>query len=314
MDAWSLSGKVMLITGGARGIGAATARELARRGALPVLADLDTDALAATAAGISPTPVTVELDVTDLQACEAAVQRVLEEHKRLDVVWANAGIGSGGPLQLTDPAAWRRTVEVNLLGAYNTICAALPAVIEQRGYVAVTASAASFAHSPGMSAYAASKAGVEAMANSLRIEIAHHGVDVATIHPTWIDTDMVREADDIPAFKLLRGALRPPFKKTYPVGRAVTDIVAGFEQRRRRICVPRFVFLAHAMRPLLTTRLIERDQLAIAPELERSFRRELGERGRVGASVSERTAKQLAHANDPARANDPAQANEPAQV
>ena len=121
MDAWSLSGKVMLITGGARGIGAATARELARRGALPVLADLDIDALAATAAAISPTPVTVELDVTDLDACEAAVQRVLEEHGRLDVVWANAGIGSGGPLQLTDPAAWRRTVEVNLLGAYNTI-------------------------------------------------------------------------------------------------------------------------------------------------------------------------------------------------
>ena len=307
MDAWPLSGKVMLITGGARGIGAATARELARRGALPVLADLDIDALAATAAAISPTPVTVELDVTDLDACEAAVQRVLEEHGRLDVVWANAGIGSGGPLQLTDPAAWRRTVEVNLLGAYNTVRTALPAVIAQRGYVAVTASLASFAHGPYMSAYCATKAGVEAMANSLRIEVAHHGVDVATIHPTWIDTDMVRETDDLPTFQLLRRALRPPFKKTYPVEQAVTDIVAGFEQRRRRICVPRFVYLAHALRPLLTTGLMERDQLAIAPELERSFRRELAERGPQGASVSERTAKQLPQANEPAPANEPAQ-------
>ena len=204
MDAWPLSGKVMLITGGARGIGAATARELARRGALPVLADLDIDALAATAVAISPTPVTVELDVTDMDACEAAVQRVLEEHGRLDVVWANAGIGSGGPLQLADPAAWRRTVEVNLLGAYNTVRTALPAVIAQRGYVAVTASLASFAHGPYMSAYCATKAGVEAMANSLRIEVAHHGVNVATIHPTWIDTDMVRETDDLPTFQLLR--------------------------------------------------------------------------------------------------------------
>jgi len=307
MGGWSLGGKVMLITGGARGIGAATARELARRGALPVLADLDIDALTATAAAISPTPVTVELDVTDLDACEAAVQRVLEEHGRLDVVWANAGIGSGGPLQLTDPAAWRRTVEVNLLGAYNTVRAALPAVIAQRGYVAVTASLASFAHGPYMSAYCATKAGVEVMANSLRIEVAHHGVDVATIHPTWIDTDMVREADDLPTFQLLRRALRPAFKKTYPVERAVTDIVAGFKQRRRRICVPRFVYLAHALRPLLTTRLMERDQLAMAPELERSFRRELAERGSEGASVSERTAKQLPQANEPAPANEAAQ-------
>jgi len=307
MGGWSLGGKVVLITGGARGIGAATGRELVRRGALPVLADLDIDALAASATAISPTPVTVELDVTDLDACEAAVQRVLEEHGRLDVVWANAGIGSGGPLQLTDPAAWRRTVEVNLLGAYNTVRAALPAVIAQRGYVAVTASLASFAHAPYMSAYCAAKAGVEAMANSLRIEVAHHGVGVATIHPTWIDTDMVREADDLPTFQLLRRALRPPFKKTYPVERAVTDIVAGFEQRRRRICVPRFVYLAHALRPLLTTRLMERDQLAIAPELERSFRRELAERGPEGASVSERIAKQLPQANEPAPANEPAQ-------
>jgi NAD(P)-dependent dehydrogenase (short-subunit alcohol dehydrogenase family) len=289
----------MLITGGARGIGAATARELARRGAVPVLADLDTDALAASAAGISPTPVTVELDVTDPNACEASVQRVLEEHRRLDVVWANAGIGSSGPVELADPAAWRRTIEVNLVGAYNAVRAALPAVIEQRGYVAVTASLASFAHGPYMSAYCAAKAGVEAMANALRIEIAHHGVDVATIHPTWIDTDMVREADELPTFQLLRRTLRPPFNKTYPVERAVTDIVAGFEQRRRRICVPRFVYLAHALRPLFTTRLMERDQLAIAPELGRSFRRELAERGAEGASVSERTAKQLAHANDP---------------
>lgn len=308
MDGWSLRGKVMLITGGARGIGAATARELARRGAVLALADLDTDALATTAAGISPAPLTVELDVTDRNACEAAVLRVLEEFRRLDVVWANAGIGSGGPLQLADPTAWTRTVEVNLLGAYNTVHAALPAVIEQRGYVAVTASVASFAHGPYLSAYCATKAGVEAMANSLRLEVAHHGVDVATIHPTWIDTDMVREAEEIPTFQLLRGALRPPFKKTYPVERAVRDIVAGFEQRRRRICVPRFVYLAHALRPLLTTRLLERDQLAIAPEIERSFRRELAERGPEGASVSERTAKQLAHANESAPANQPVEA------
>lgn len=295
MGAWSLSEKVILITGGARGIGAATASELARRGALPVLADLDAEALAGTAAAISPAPPTIDLDVTDQYACEAAVRRVLEEHGRLDIVWANAGIGSGGPVQLTDPAAWRRTVEVNLLGTYYTVRAALPAVIEQRGYVAVTASLASFVHSPHMSAYCATKAGVEAMSNSLRIEVAHHGVEVGTIHPTWIATDLVRESDESQALRILREAQRPPFRKTYPVERAVTDIAEGFEHRRRRICTPKFMYALHALRPLLTTRMMERDRLAIAPEMEQSFRQDLADRGLEGASVSERTARQLAH-------------------
>jgi len=296
MNGWTLSGKVVLITGGARGIGAATAGELARRGARVVLADLDSEALAHTAEAISPAPLTIELDVADPAACETAVERTLGEHGRLDLAWANAGIASFGPLQLTAQAAWTRTIEVNLLGAYHTVRAALPAVIAQRGYVAVTASVASFGHAPGMSAYAASKAGVEAMCNSLRSEVAHLGVDVASIHPTWIDTDMVREGDEsLRAFHRLREAMPPPFKRTYPVERAVTDIVAGFEQRRRRICTPRFVQLAHVLRPALTSRLFERDQLAAAPDITRLFEQELAERGVEGASVSDRVAAQLAH-------------------
>jgi NAD(P)-dependent dehydrogenase (short-subunit alcohol dehydrogenase family) len=294
MSAWSLNEKVVLITGGARGIGAATAAELARRGAVPVLADLDVEALAATAAAITPTPLTIELDVTDLSACEAAVDRVLEEHGRLDIAWANAGIASGGPVRLTDPAAWRRTIEVNLVGAYYTVRAALPAVIARRGCVAITASLASFAHAPGMSAYCATKAGVEAMANSLRNEVAHHGVDVATIHPTWIDTDMVREAEaESRVFEVLRGTLRPPFRKTYPVERAATDIVSGFERRKRRIGVPPFVLVAHVLRPLLTTRLFERDARAAVPELERRFEQDVEQRGAAAASASERIGRQV---------------------
>ncbi|MGA9858324.1 MAG: short-chain dehydrogenase/reductase [Solirubrobacteraceae bacterium] len=294
MAQWSLDDKVFLITGGARGIGAATARELAARGARLALADLDAEALAATAASISPTPLTITLDVTDPAGCDAAVAHVLEEFGRLDVVWANAGIGSIGPLGLTDPDAWRRTVEVNLIGAYNTVRAGLDAVIAQRGYVAVTASAASFGHSPLMSAYSASKAGVEAMCDSLRIEVAHHGVDVASIHPIWIDTDMVREGESSQrAFQVLRASLRPPFKRTQPVDRAVNDIVAGFAKRRRRICTPPFVAIAHYLRPLITTTLFERDQLAAAPEMERVFREEVAERGAAGASMSERVSAQM---------------------
>jgi NAD(P)-dependent dehydrogenase (short-subunit alcohol dehydrogenase family) len=293
MDGWSLDGRVILITGGARGIGAATARSLQQKGARVVLADLDADALSQTAHAMMPTPLALELDVTDEAACEAAVEQVLEEHGQLDVVWANAGIGAFGPMQLSAPAAWRRVIEVNLLGAYYTVRAALPAVIRRRGYVAVTASMASFAHAPGMSAYAASKAGVEAMCNSLRAELAHQGVDVASIHPTWIDTELVRESDDSRSFMRLREAMRPPFKKTYPVQRAADDIVAGFQERRRRICSPRWGVIAHVLRPALTTRFFERDQLAAAPDMQRIFEEEVAQEGLDAASMSDRVAAQL---------------------
>jgi NAD(P)-dependent dehydrogenase (short-subunit alcohol dehydrogenase family) len=222
------------------------------------------------------------------------VQTVLERHGRLDAVWANAGIASFGPMSLTDPAAWERTIEVNLLGAFRTVRAALPALVESRGYVAVTASLASFAHAPGMSAYSASKAGVEAMCNALRIELAPHGVDVGTIHPTWIDTELVREANrEHLAYRRLRAAMRPPFKKTYPVERAARDIADGFDKRARRVCTPGFVRIAHVLRAALTTRLFERDLVAVAPEIERLFAEQAAERGRLETSVSERVAARI---------------------
>lgn len=273
--------KIALITGGADGIGAATAGELARRGWTPVLADIDAreDVL--------------PLDVTDVAACEQAVETVLDRHGRLDAVWANAGIASFGSLRATDPLAWHRTIEVNLLGAFNTVRAALPAVMQTRGYVAVTASLASFAHGPGLSAYAASKAGVEAMCNSLRIELAHHGVAVGTIHPSWIDTEMVREGSEQPAFHRFRAALRPPFRKTYPVERAARDIADGFDRRARRICTPGFVRIAHVLRAVSTTRLFERDLVAVVPELERMFEQQIAENGALHSSLGERERRRL---------------------
>jgi hypothetical protein len=80
----------------------------------------------------------------------------------------------------------------------------------------------------------------------------------------------------------------------------VNDIVEGFEQRRPRICIPKFVYAAHAVRPLLATRIMQRDNLAAAPEMERAFRQDVAERGLDGASVSERTARQLVHTTETA--------------
>jgi NAD(P)-dependent dehydrogenase (short-subunit alcohol dehydrogenase family) len=298
VKSWNLDEKVVLITGGSRGIGAATARELARRGARPVVAGTSRNALARVVGEISPSPLAIELDVTSAERCEEAVERTLAEHGRLDIVWANAGIASGGPLRAMAPEAWRRTIEVNLLGAYNTVHAALPAVIEQRGYVAVSSSFASFVHGPGLSAYSATKSGVEAMFNSLRLEVAHLGVDVGTIHPAFIDTEMVRDTEASSASNRIREALPEPFRRSYPLERAASDIARGFERRKRRICTPWFTRLLHLTRPVLTTRLTERTALTAAPEYERLFEQEIADQGIDIASLGRRVAEQLEQGRD----------------
>lgn len=285
---WNLQDKVVLITGGARGIGAAVAAELARRGAVPVLADIDKAALADTAAAI-PGATTVELDVTDLAACQRAVATVIDTHARLDIVWANAGIGAGGPLELVDPVAWTRVIEINLIGAFNTVRAALDEVIKARGYVAITASLASFGHAPGLSAYSASKAGVEAMADSLRIEVAHLGVDVGVLHPSWIATDMVAEGDgESPSFRRLRQAMRGPLSRTHPVESIVGPIADGFAARKQRLFLPGFVRLAFAARSLLHTKFMLHDQLKAAPEIRELFAAQAAEQGMHDASLPTR--------------------------
>lgn len=268
----SLTGSVVLITGGAGGIGAASARLLAERGAVPVLADLDPAALERVAATLPGEPLTAVVDVTDRASCAAAVEAVMHRYGRLDVVWANAGIAAFGPLELAAPEVWQRVVDVNLIGAYNTIHAALRAVIAARGYVAVTASVASFAHVPGQSAYAASKAGVEALANALRIEVADQGVAVGTFHPGWVDTELVREkAEGSPAYRRLRAAMRPPFKATVPVERVARDLVRAIERRSARVCTPPSMRLAHVLRAAAPTRPFTRELRSAAPEIRALF-------------------------------------------
>ena len=96
-----------------------------------------------------------------------------------------------GPLDLVDPAIWTQVINVNLLGSYNTIHAALPALIASEGYVAITCSLASFAHQPGHSAYSASKAGVIGLAKSVGKEYAETGITVNALAPAVVRTALV---------------------------------------------------------------------------------------------------------------------------
>ena len=130
---------------------------------------------------------------------------------------------------------------MNLLGVWRTVRACLPHVIERRGYVLVIASAAAASHSPGMAAYAASKAGAEAFANSLRAELAHLGVNVGVGYFAFLDTDLVRGADTHPVFGKLRFELPGPLGKTYPLPDAVGKVVDGIERRARTVVFPGWV-------------------------------------------------------------------------
>jgi NAD(P)-dependent dehydrogenase (short-subunit alcohol dehydrogenase family) len=237
----SLHGQVVLVTGAARGIGAAAARELAARGAKVALVGLEPDELAQVAAACGPDAAWFEADVTDAGAIEAAVAGAVERFGGIDVAIVNAGIATGGSVRSIDPEAFERVIEVNLLGSWRTIRAALPHVVARRGYVLQVASLAAFAHAPFMAAYAASKAGVEALADSLRTEVAHLGVDVGVAYFSWIDTDMVRGADARAGMDGMREQISGPLRKTYPLADVAAAVAQGVERRARWVVVPGWV-------------------------------------------------------------------------
>ena len=276
-----------MVTGGASGIGAATAKALLACGAVPVLIDCDRAKLAATAASLGGV-LSVCVDVTDFVACQAAVAIALATHGRIDVVWANAGIAAFGPLLLTDLDAFKRCVEVNVFGTLNIVRAALPAVIAQRGYVLATASVSSFAHPPAVSSYAASKAAIEAMCNCWRIELAAHGVGVGIIYASWVQTPLVTEGDLHPAFVRLKNTMPALLRRAISPDVAADMIITGITRRARRIWVPGWVRALHWLRAALSTPLAERQLLKAAPEMEQMFLQTIADSGVKASSVAPR--------------------------
>ena len=279
---WNVAGRAVLITGAARGIGAECARRLAGKGARVALVGLEPDELARWRATAVPIRW-FEADVTDPDQLQAAVDGAVEHYGGIDAVIANAGIARAGPVRHATPESFERVIEVNLIGAYRTVQACLPHVVERRGYVLVIASMAAVVHTPGMSAYVASKAGVEGFADSLRAEVKHLGVDVGVGYLSFIDTEMVRGTDRHPAFGPLRTRLRGPVAKTYPVSAVGDAVLDGFARRRRMVVVPAYMRGTIALRGVIG-RLTDRATAGNAADLDESFARDVAERGADQAS------------------------------
>lgn len=279
--------KVVLITGGAQGIGAATAAELVSRGANVVLVDLDEEALREVAGRLGEAnAASIGGDVTELADMEAAVALAVTRFGGVDVVVANAGIAPYGSVGAVDPATFRRVIDVNITGVFHTVRAALPQLTQRKGYALIVSSAAAYAAGPGLSAYLASKAGVEHFANALRAEVGHQGVSVGSAHMSWIDTPMVQDAkQDLGAFRELIESLPGPMSATTSVQECATAFADGIDKEAARINVPRWVGLTRWLKPLLTSKplalLNRRDTKRILPLMDEEV-------ARLGRSASAR--------------------------
>ncbi|HEX2191313.1 MAG TPA: SDR family oxidoreductase [Longimicrobiaceae bacterium] len=274
---YPVAGKTVLVTGPARGIGEATARRLAARGARLSLVGMEPERLAALAAELGPGHAWFECDVTDQAALDRAVAGTVEVLGGIDAVVANAGIASNGTVAATPVEALARTIEVNLIGVVRTVSATLLHVAERRGYYLLVSSAAAFSALPAMSAYAASKVGVEHFGNVLRLEVSHRGVGVGVAHPSWIDTDLVRDQQrELDTFRRTLRSLPGPFGTVTPVEECAAAFVEGIERRRRRVFVPRSLAAFAALRQLLVgplaERLSERQRRRMVPRLEEEVR------------------------------------------
>jgi NAD(P)-dependent dehydrogenase (short-subunit alcohol dehydrogenase family) len=261
-----MNGQVVLITGAARGIGAAIAQSVAARGARVSLVGLEPDELERLAASL-PDAAAFVADVTDQDAVDAAVAGTVERFGGLDVAVVNAGIAAAGVVRDADPEAFVRTVEVNLLGSYRTMRACLPHLMQRRGYLLQIASIASALQMPGMGAYCASKAGAESLARSVRAEVRRHGVEVGVMYPSWIDTELVRSAEHDPTMGVIRSSLHWPLKKSYPVERVGEAAAGAIAHRRKTIGVPRWTRAIVALRPLLWP-VVDRDAQRFVEQLE----------------------------------------------
>lgn len=266
MARYELSGKVALVTGGARGIGFATARALVARGASVVIVDLHADAVARAAAQLHDTrAVGLAADVTDRGAMQRAVAVAVERFGGLDVVVANAGIAARvATFRAYATETFERVLDVNLMGVYRTVDAALPEIVRRRGHVVVISSIYAFMNGIGEVPYAMSKAAVEQLGRALRVELVQHGASASVAYFGFIDTEMVHQGlDSDPLVKDMMTSLPKPLHKRLPPSAAGEAIVRGIERRQARIIRPRRWVVMSVLRGILgplSDAQLERDE------------------------------------------------------
>ncbi|WP_327117744.1 short-chain dehydrogenase/reductase [Nocardia sp. NBC_01730] len=235
-----LDGKRVVITGAARGIGLATARGAIARGARVALLDRDELELKQVVTELGAAASAFVADVTDPEGLSAAVAAAAAEFGGIDVVVANAGVAPKmATVAGTSLAEFDRVIGVNLRGVWNTVQAGLPHLGVSRGRLVVVASVYSFVNGVLGAPYAVSKAGVEALARTLRVELAVAGIGITTAYFGFVDTDLVNgtKVGD-PLFEKTEKLFPRMLTKRISPDRAAKEILRAVERNRTRVVAP----------------------------------------------------------------------------
>jgi NAD(P)-dependent dehydrogenase (short-subunit alcohol dehydrogenase family) len=236
---YDLRNKTVLITGGAGGIGSETARQLVAKGAQVALLDVNEGKLEQVAKQLGNRAWAQRADVTSQADLESSVAGTVERFGGIDVVVANAATFALGRIESLDPEVFDHVVEVAFLGVVRTVRAALPHVIAAHGFVSHISSGGGVIQSPFNAPYSASKAAVQAFANTLRLEVEDRGVGVGIVYFGLIATQPGLASIRDPIIGPIIEAMPQRLVKPRPVAEAARAIIRGIEERRRVVVYPR---------------------------------------------------------------------------
>jgi NAD(P)-dependent dehydrogenase (short-subunit alcohol dehydrogenase family) len=254
---------IAVVTGGASGIGKALCEELARRGAIVVVADIQLPAAEKVANAIAASGGVASaryVDVRQAAEVQALVDETVQRHGRLDLMSNNAGIGVGGEVHQIPLEHWRSAIEVNLMGVVHGVAAAYPIMVRQRaGHIVNTASLAGLITSPGLAPYATTKGAVVSLTNALRVEAETSGVRASVVCPGFVDTAIYENAIGMRVDKQeLVDAIRLPILSARD---AAVAILRGVERNQAIIVFPasaRLMWFLTRFTPWLLTPLHRR--------------------------------------------------------
>jgi NAD(P)-dependent dehydrogenase (short-subunit alcohol dehydrogenase family) len=258
----SLAGKVVAITGGARGIGRATAAALIAQGARVAIGDIESDLAAQTASELGSGTLGLSLDVTDRQSFEVFLQDVERELGPLDVLINNAGIMPIGPFVDETDATMQRMIEINVIGViYGSKLALERFLPRNRGHLVNVSSVAGKGGFPGGATYCATKHAVVGLSEAIRAEVRKSGIDVSIVMPVGVNTEL---------YSGLPPARGIPIAEPEDVANA---IVEALQTGRVDVFIPRklqFVFgLAHAVPRSVAdfiAKVLKADQALVNPD------------------------------------------------